>query len=148
MIDRSLIGTRLPDNNIEVEKYPLRYFAQAIGADDPLHRDEAAAQAAGYRSLLAPPTYVACLAALADPDPYRILDVLKVDVKRILHGEQRFRYHQPVCAGDRLRFRARIADIYDKKNGALEFVTIDTEITNQLDQLAAVTRVVMVVRNA
>lgn len=148
MIDRGLIGRTLPEHSIMVEKYPLRFFAEAIGAEDAMHRDEAAAQAAGYRSLLAPPTYVACLSSMADPDPYALLQLLKVDLRKVLHGEQRFTYHQPVCAGDVLRFNARIADIYDKKNGALEFVVFETRVTNQLEQLAAEIQAVMAVRHS
>ena len=148
MIDRSLIGTTLPERSIEVEKYPLRFFVETIGAEDPAHRDEAIARAAGYRSLLAPPTYVACLALLADPDPDALLRLLNVDAKKVLHGEQRFTYRHAICAGDRLRFNSRIADIYDKKNGALEFVVLDTTVTNQLDQMVVELRSIMVVRHS
>jgi acyl dehydratase len=50
-------------------------------------------------------------------------------------------------AGDRLDFEQRIADIYDKKNGALEFVVRETRVTNQHGALVAELRGVTVVRN-
>jgi acyl dehydratase len=130
-----------------VEMYPLRFFAKAIGANDPIHHDHAAAIAAGYRSLLAPPTYVACLANMADPDPYSLLNLLNADPKYVLHGEQRLTFQQPICAGDRLYFNCHIADIYDKKNGALEFVVLDTVVTDPHHASVAEMRAVMIVRH-
>lgn len=38
----------------------MRFFAGAIGATETIHLNEVAARAAGYRSLVAPPTYVMC----------------------------------------------------------------------------------------
>ena len=65
----------------------------------------------------------------------------------IEHGEQRFDYHAPVCAGDTLRFESKVSDIYDKKGGALEFVVNDTKVTNQLGQHVADLHAVIVVRH-
>lgn len=48
---------------------------------------------------------------------------------RTVHGEQVFIYHRPACAGDLLGVASRIADIYDKRNGALEFMVIDTAVS-------------------
>ena len=61
-LDRKLIGTVLEPVVAEVEKGEIRQFAAAIGATDPIHTDLAAAQAAGYPNLVAPPTLVFCLA--------------------------------------------------------------------------------------
>src|SRR5271166_5849518 len=139
MIERSLIGRTFPEYGIEVEKQPLRFFATAIGDLDPIRHDEHAARAAGYRSLVAPPTYVACLGSIADPDPGAPLKLLGVDLGRILHGEERLRLHRPVCAGDRLRFSKQIADIYSKKNGALEFVVLATTARDEQGETVAET---------
>jgi acyl dehydratase len=148
VISRTLIGTALPEYSIEVEKYPLRFFATAIGELNPIHHDEAAAVAAGYRSLVAPPTYVACLSSMADPAPGALLKLLGVDLARILHGEQRLVFHRPICAGDRIFFNTRVADIYDKKNGALEFVVLETLVSDQDHNKLAETQAIAVVRNA
>jgi acyl dehydratase len=63
-----------------------------------------------------------------------LLDTLKIlnfDLGRILHAEQEFIYHQMAYAGDRLTFEAKVADVYDKKDGALQFVVMQTRVTNQ-----------------
>ena len=55
-----------------------------------------------------------------------------IDLGKVLHGEQRFEYHAPVCAGDTLRIESKVTDIYDKKGGLLEFVVRESKVTNQL----------------
>ena len=147
MIDRKFIGKQEPVVSIEVEKYPIRFFAEAIGATERIHFDEDAARAAGYRSLVAPPTYVMCLGSLAEPDNSRMLIEMGIDPARVLHGEQHFDYHQPVCAGDRLEYRTRVTDIYEKKGGALGFVALETGVTNQTGAAVAEMRLTIVVRN-
>jgi hypothetical protein len=47
-----------------------------------------------------------------------------------------------------LTFRSRIADIYTKKGGALEFVVKETFVTDQDGQRVIDLRTVLVVRNA
>ena len=72
MIDRKFIGYRTEPFTVEVEKGRLRMFAKAIGETDPIYTDEAAAQAAGYRSLPVPPTFLFCL-EMEQPDPLRLV---------------------------------------------------------------------------
>lgn len=52
-----------------------------------------------------------------------------------------------VYAGDTLTFEPRIDDIYDKKNGALDFVIRTTRVTNQHGEHVADLRAVIVQRN-
>jgi len=146
MIDRSHIGLESEERCIEVERGQLLLFAKAIGATDPIHSDDAAARAAGYAALVAPLTYAVVLATLA-PQETGSMEAIGIDRMRALHGEQSFSYHQPICAGDRIRIRSRISDIYEKKGGALEFVIYDTELVNQRDELAVAFRTVVVQRN-
>jgi acyl dehydratase len=146
MIDRSHIGRKLPPATLEIEKGRLRFFAKAIGETDPIYTDEAAAKAAGYPSLPAPPTFI--FAAELDADTVLpVLRELGVDLRRILHGEQQFTYLAPVCAGDTITVVSQITDIYDKKNGALEFLVKDSSVTNQHGKPVAKMRSVIVVRN-
>ena len=146
MIDRSFIGHEFAPVTTELEKGRLRFFAKATGNADPVYSGESAAAAVGYPSLPAPPTFLFCLEMDRD-DPMDFLDMLKVDLGRVLHGEQNFAYRAPVCAGDSVTFRTRISDIYDKKNGALEFIVMDTECRNQNGVHVADMRRSIVVRN-
>jgi acyl dehydratase len=146
MIDRRHIGHALQPFSAEVEKGRLRFFAKATGQDDPVYSDEAAARAAGHPALPVPPTFLFCL-EMESPRPAAIRELLGIDYSRILHGEQGFTYHRMAHAGDTLTFAQRIEDIYDKKNGALEFVVRKTNVTNQRGEAVATLRCVTVVRN-
>ncbi|MEZ5450193.1 MAG: MaoC family dehydratase N-terminal domain-containing protein [Thiolinea sp.] len=132
MIDRTHIGYEAEPLTVEVEKGRLR-FAKATGQTDPIYLDEAAAKAAGYPALPAPPTFMVSL-ELESPEPFKLFEVLGVDLNRILHGEQAFQYLKPICAGDTITLRPKVVDIYDKKGGAMEFIVITTTATNQHDE--------------
>ena len=146
MIDRRHIGHDLPPFQVVVEKGRLRFFAKATGQTDPVYTDEAAAGDAGHPGLPVPPTFFFCLEMEA-PNPAAIRELLGMDYRSLLHGEQGFSYHAMAYAGDTLTFRQRIEDIYDKKNGALEFVVRKTRVSNQRDELVAELRSITVVRN-
>ncbi len=145
-LDRTLIGTVLEPVVAEVEKGAIRQFARAIGATDPIHTDAAAARAAGYPGIVAPPTFVFCLGAL-NSEPTGTLKKLGFDVAKLLHGEQHFDHRHPVCAGDTVTLRTRIEDIYEKKGGLLEFMVQKTEATNGDGVLCAVMTAVIVQRH-
>jgi acyl dehydratase len=146
MIDTQHIGLRLPSATFEIEKGRLRFFARAIGETRPEYHDEAAAKAAGYRSLPAPPTFLMS-ADLDAGTTTTLLDTLGVPIERILHGEQSFTYHAPVCAGDVLSVESWISDIYSKKGGALEFIVKDSTIRDEQGNTVVEARSVLVVRN-
>jgi len=146
MIDRALIGKVFPAYSVEAEKGRLRFFAKVIGETDPIFVDEDAAQAAGYRSLPLPPTFLFAM-ELDRPDPMAWFREVGFDLARLLHGEQSFNYYLPACAGDTLTFVSRISDIYDKKNGALEFVIKETRVADPAGNHIADLRSVFVQRN-
>ena len=147
MIDRKYIGHVEPAFEVLVEKGRLRFFAKATGQTDPVYTDDAVALAAGHPALPVPPTFLFCLEMEA-PDPAAIRNLLGMDYRRLLHGEQGFVYERMAYAGDVLRFEQSIEDIYDKKNGVLEFVVRKTIVTNQRGESVAQLRTVSVLRNS
>ncbi len=146
MIDRNHIGMQFTPHVARVEEGSLRFFAKAIGERNPIYTDVAAAKAAGYSALPAPPTYVFSL-NLMKPDPFSFLADMKVDLGSVLHGEQSFEYFSPLVAGDEVTLRGEISNIYEKKNGALEFIEFQTTATNQHGEIVAKMTSVTVVRN-
>lgn len=146
MIDRRHIGLTLPAFEVDVEKGRLRFFAKATGQTDPVYLDDEAARAAGHPGLPVPPSFLFCLEMDA-PNPGELRDRLGIDIARVLHGEQRFVFHGLAHAGDRLSFEQRVADIYDKKGGALEFVVRETRVSNQRGEPVADLIATTVVRN-
>ena len=85
----------------EVSRVKIADFAEAIGDPNPLYTDAAAAKAAGYPDVIAPPTFpivitmAASGAAIGDPG-------LGLNYAMVVHGEQRFTYVRPIRAGDAL----------------------------------------------
>lgn len=146
MIDKKWIGHSLDATRMPLERGRLRAFARAIGETDPVYTQVEAARAAGYADLPAPPSFL--FGAELDAGTLdRMLADLEIPIARILHGEQGFTYHKPVCAGETVTVQSHIADLFDKKNGALEFLVKTSEVRNDNDELVAELRTVLVVRN-
>lgn len=136
MIDKKWIGHELPASVLPIERSRLQFFAKAIGETDPVYTDAAAARDAGYPDLPAPPTFLFA-AELDSGAGFALIRDLQIPIARLLHGEQSFTYHRAACAGDTVTVRSSVTDIYDKKNGALEFVVKTSRATNQHGDLVA-----------
>lgn len=134
-IDRKYLGYALPPFMVTVNPERLARFADAIGEQDPLYRD-----------CIAPPTFLKVLEG-EDNSSRRILDALDVELPRVLHAEQQFDYLVPIRAGDELKVERRVADLYDKKGGEMEFIVIETTFTAASGMLAARSRQIVLVRN-
>jgi len=147
MVDISQIGYRHPPHSVEVERGKLLFFARTIGETHPVFVDEEAARAAGLSGLAAPPTYAFSL-ELDQPKPFAVLEALGVRLDRILHGTQRFIYHAPICAGDRITLQSVVEDIYEKKGGAMGFIVIRTMATNQRGEIVVEMTKTVVVRQS
>jgi acyl dehydratase len=122
------IGRPTASATIVIERAPLTAFAAAVADRNPVYRDAEAAAAAGFDGIPAPPTYgfVALnwgqWEELQGPpiDGSPMADVMGGLIATggmILHGEQVFRYHRPVVAGDQLRVEGVVKDIYQKVSG-------------------------------
>lgn len=145
-IDTAAIGTELEPVAVDIERGRLRAFARATGQNDPVYSDLAAAQAAGHPDLPVPPTFLFSL-ELELPEPFAYMVDLGIDLRRVLHGEQRFEYHRVAHAGETLTAQSRIEDIYAKRGGALEFIVKRTAVTDAQGGPVADLTSVIVVRN-
>ena len=146
MIDKNLIGYSFEPVKLAVEARRLRFVAKALGLTDPVYIDVDAARAEGYSDLLAPPTFPFMLESDA-LELAELCDFFGQNVKHLLHAEQKFSYHQPICAGDQITFTKTIRNIFDKKNGQLEFVVSDNTLTNQDNILCVESQTTYVFRN-
>ena len=146
MIDKKWIGHKVGQSTLVVERGRLKFFAKAIGESNPAYIDETAAAAAGYPDLPAPPTFVFA-AELDSGVMFAMLEQLGVPLTKILHGEQGFEYFAPVVAGDTVTVTSYVKDIYDKRDGALEFLETESTAVNQRGDTVATMRGVTVVRN-
>lgn len=134
-VDRNHIGFSLPPFNVVVDRERLQLFARAIGETD-----------ARFSNDIAPPTFLKAIDG-ENNSSRTILEALKVDLKRVLHAEQQFDYVETVRAGDCITVERRVLDIYEKREGALEFIVIESVLTNESRAVVGRTRQVVMVRN-
>jgi acyl dehydratase len=125
-INKDYLGRTFPATApYEVSRVKIAEFAEAIGDPNPVFRDRAAAEAAGYPDVIAPPTFPIVIAmaasgrAVADPG-------LGLNYAMVVHGEQRFEYSRPLRAGDVVTAQSTISGI--RELGALTMFTTETQI--------------------
>ena len=86
----------------------------------------------GHPAILAPLTFAAVYALLVQQDFFRSVDV-GIETMNIVQVDQRFVYHQPIYAGDKLWARLEI-DSVDERFGA-DIVVTRNVCTNDKGEL-------------
>ena len=114
-----------PSPPYEVGRERLREFAEAVGADHPVHRDTEAAQALGYPDVIAPPTFAVVIAQRAEQQ-YIGDEEAGIDFSRVVHADERFTHHRPIHAGDRLVTVLHVDSITER--AGLSMITTRAEI--------------------
>jgi len=133
-IDRSLIGQWGPEGRMCVEAGKIAEFAKAVKDGNPAYARPDATPA--------PPTFLMTIAHwMGSLGESR--QGIKLDYRRLLHGEQEFEYVRPIRAGDVLTFRSRTKDVLQKegkRGGTMTFVIGETEFKNQRGEVVAYMR--------
>ncbi len=133
-IDHSLIGVWGPEGSMRVEVGKVREFARAVKDPNPAFlADEVP---------MAPPTFLMTIAHWIG-DMGKTRSAVKLDYRRLLHGEQEFEYVRPIRAGDVLTFRSRTKEVFEKagkRGGKMLFILSETEYKNQRGEVVAYTR--------
>lgn len=140
------IGKEYAPFTFEVTAPQIRAFADAIGEENPIHHDEAAAKNAGFPGIVAPLTFPFTIVMKATQS-FKVVHDLGIETTRAIHAEQSFENHRPVCAGDRIGGRQRIVDIFEKKDGALMFIVTECALTDDGGEPVCDLRSVIVIRN-
>jgi acyl dehydratase len=122
------VGKTYPPVSYAVGREKVREFAAAVGEENPLHHDLAAAREAGYADVVAPPMFAvvfggrAMAPALFDPE-------VGIDFSRMVHGGQEFVWGPPVVAGDEIATEVEVKDVAER--GGLQFFVFESRSTNQ-----------------
>jgi hypothetical protein len=143
---RAEIGVESPPTTYEVDKTMVRLFARSVGHKDPVYYDEAAAKAAGYRSLPCPPGYLGTPVFKPSPEgeasPFRRGRGAQPSrpLNRILNGGTEIEYYDDICAGDVLTSTSHLASLEETKGsiGEMLIVTNKTVYKNQDGKVVAV----------
>ena len=147
MVDSSAIGRSFAPTHARVEPGRLHYFLNTLGETNPVFRDPAVAEAAGFAAPPIPPTYLFCLEMMDAGNSFEMFEELGVDIRRVLHGEQKFVYHAPVVVGDELTLQSTVTGVTHKKRGAMTLLDVTTRIVNQHGEHVADATRVAVIRN-
>ena len=157
MADKSKLGMEFPPYTFEVEKGKIAEFAMAIYQKEnkdqisPLYTDREAAKKAGYKDIIAPPTFQTSFPLWASGGLMPIIQALNINLIRLLHGEEEYEYLGAIHPGDIMTGKSKVVDMYDKekkdKPGKfMEFTVIETEIRNQRGELVIKSRSTLVER--
>lgn len=143
-LDPSFVGRRYPlVPAYRVSREKIREFADAIGDDSPAYRDPAAARALGHPDVPAPPTFPVMLTLAAAQGLIRDPE-LGLDFTRVVHGDQRFAYARPVCAGDELATTAVVEAITSRAGN--DMITVRADVTTVADEPVLTAWSMLVVR--
>lgn len=132
---RSRIGRDFPAWIHEVTTTGVRAYARGVGYTDPVYYDEAAARAAGYRSLPAPPTYLGTPIFLPDRSsdvssrPLAAEPSIEHGLSNQLDGGTDTEYYAQICAGDLLSAVSRITDLELRASKSLGQMLVMTSET-------------------
>ncbi|GAA2794742.1 MaoC family dehydratase N-terminal domain-containing protein [Saccharopolyspora taberi] len=133
-INRAYAGHRFTAAEpYEVTRGKIREFAEAIGDPNPAYRSVRAARALGHPDLVAPPTFPIVITGIGEAGSPIFDPDFGLDYRRVLHGEQKFRYRRPVHAGDLLTASGLVAEIRDA--GPHELVRLETELSDARGEL-------------
>ena len=129
-----------------VDAWRVKLFCQAIGETDPVFHDAAAARRAGYRACPVPPTFLKAIES-EHQSGAALMKLLDVPMTGVLHAEQRFEFESPVHVGDTVEISRTVAEIFDKRGGAMTFIVVDSHF-RVAGQAVASARQTIVVRNS
>jgi acyl dehydratase len=132
---KAMEGPLGPDDSMPIESISVRRMALTLDNLDPIHYDEAAARARGYRGVVAPWPLLWLIFFNCRQAP------LVFDFGRAtLHGEDSYEYHEPMIVGDVVTVSAAVVQTSVKqgKSGNMGVTVTRREFRNQLGQLCAV----------
>lgn len=146
MADRSKLGMEFPTKTLTVEKVKIAEFVTAVAQKDDtnqirdIYRNVDAAQNAGYKNIPVPPTFPTCFAFWGYGGLIGIVNAVGADVTKLLHSEEEYEYFAPICAGDVITGKMKVAEMYERgkkerKGRYFEITVLETELFNQHGEL-------------
>ena len=128
---RAMIGVESEPSVYEIEKEPIRRWADAIGDANPLYHDEAYARERGYRGLVAPPAFVAQYAFPVKRAEFNL--GFKSPFERSLNGGNEYEFFKPVQSGDVLTATRKLVELLERggRMGNMLIMISETTYKNQ-----------------
>ena len=125
---QSLIGSHYRASDyFEVGREKIREFAAAVQDDHPAHFSETDAVEAGYESLLAPITFLAVAGRRVQLEIFTKFSI-PINIARVMHRDQKFVFHRPIQAHDRLYFDTYLDSVIESHGAVI--TEIRSEVTD------------------
>jgi acyl dehydratase len=132
----------------ELGRASIRYFALAMGDDNPLYVDDVYARQAGYPSVIAPPTLVCetCQYAHQAPNADGYIGHewdLPMPASRVVRAGNDYEFMRPVLPSDRISVTWTLENIVEKsssRGGTQLFVTSVARYRDAAGEIVAFNR--------
>jgi acyl dehydratase len=144
---KQFIGRAVDTSVFEIEKEPIRRFADAVGDPNPLYWDEDYARKSRYGSLIAPPGFLSSLwfsgrsvkwgpkeRPTESLGPPALMNALYLaGYHKILDTGIDYEFYQMVKAGHTITAVSTVKDIMERsaKEGKVVFLVTETIFTDQ-----------------
>jgi acyl dehydratase len=124
-----LIGThyRFPDY-FAVGREKIREFALAVKDDHPSFYATTSAEESGNDGIVASLTFLAVAGRRVQEDVFTKFDI-PINMARVLHRDQKFVYHRPIRAGDKLYFDTYLDSVIESHSTVI--AEIRSEVTDE-----------------
>lgn len=112
-VNTSAIGKTFAPGTYAVGREKVKEYAAAVGETNPIYLDPAAARAAGYADVVAPPMFAVVFISqtmtptLFDPE-------VGMNFAMMVHGGQSFTWERPIVAGEEITTHVSVKDITEK----------------------------------
>lgn len=110
-----------------VGREKIREFAVAVKDNHPTHYNEAAAAEAGYPGLLTPLTFLAIAGRRVQLEIFTKFNI-PINIARVFHRDQKFKFYRPVLAGDKLHFDTYLDSVIESHGTVI--AEIRSEVTD------------------
>jgi acyl dehydratase len=122
------VGKEWEPTTYQVGREKIKEYATALGIENPVHFDLAAAREAGFRDVVAPPMFCVVYAlpamapAILDPE-------VGINFATMVHGGQDFEWGEVVCSGDEITTTPKCISIEEKMGNG--FYVFESTSLNQ-----------------
>ena len=132
--NRSLYGVEHEAGPFEVTREMVLAFSESTAEPVPEFSDDAAAEAAGFPALVAPPTLCTLFVRRVE-----LPDIQLKFGRTRFHAGQRVQARAPIYAGDHLTASSHLKDVYAKtgRSGTMVFMVWETTFRNQNGDVVA-----------
>jgi acyl dehydratase len=110
-----------------VGREKIREFALSIKDENPVYYSEAAAAEAGYPAVVAPLTFLAIAGRRVQLELFTKFSI-PINIARVMHRDQKFKFHRPIMVGDELHFDTYLDSVIQSHGTVL--AEIRSEVTD------------------